>query len=189
MVESLGMVDRFFNDDEHAYAFPAFSSWVQDDVTLPSFNNISVQWASTLTSWNSGATNSLAILRRTKREVEHDAKRQGEFNRILDLEREIPSFSFPLDTTMFAAESKSRKRLAHVARYSRDTKLALSELAPGQIRTVDGKRMKIGGLYFEYSRDRVNRAREFFDWFFTLQENKVSMCLNDFCRLGERQQA
>jgi hypothetical protein len=94
---------------------------------------------------------------------------------------EIPSFSFPLDTTMFAAESKSRKRLAHVARYSRDTKLALSELAPGQIRTVDGKRMKIGGLYFEYSRDRVNRAREFFDWFFTLQENKVSMCLNDFC--------
>ena len=100
---------------------------------------------------------------------------------------EIPSFSFPLDTTMFAAESKSRKRLAHVARYSRDTKLALSELAPGQIRTVDGKRMKIGGLYFEYSRDRVT-VPEFFDWFFTLQENKASMCRNDFW-YQERQQA
>ncbi len=94
---------------------------------------------------------------------------------------EIPSFSFPLDTTVFAAESKSSGRKAHTARYSRDTKLALSELAPGQVRTVDGKRMKVGGLYFEYSKDKVNRAREYFDWFFTLQENRVSMCLNEFC--------
>jgi hypothetical protein len=75
---------------------------------------------------------------------------------------EIPSFSFPLDTTMFAAESKSKKRMSHVARYSRDTKLAISELAPGQLRTVDGKKMKVGGLYFEYSRDKVRRARELF---------------------------
>ena len=94
---------------------------------------------------------------------------------------EIPSFSFPLDTTMFAAEQKTAKGVSHVARYSRDTKLALSELAPGQLRTVDGKKMEIGGLYFEYSRDRVNRAKEFFDEFFRLQENRVSMCLNDFC--------
>ena len=102
---------------------------------------------------------------------------------------EIPSFSFPLDTTMFAAESKSRKRLAHVARYSRDTKLALSELAPGQIRTVDGKRMKIGGLYFEYSRDRVNRAREFFDWFYTPRKQGFDVPERFLQALGERQQA
>lgn len=36
MVESLGMVERFFNDDEHAYAFPAFSDWVRNDVN-PTF--------------------------------------------------------------------------------------------------------------------------------------------------------
>jgi hypothetical protein len=94
---------------------------------------------------------------------------------------ESPSFSFPLDTTMFAAESKSKKRMSHVARYSRDTKLAISELAPGQLRTVDGKKMKVGGLYFEYSRDKVRRAREFFETFFSLNSNKVSMCLNDYC--------
>ena len=94
---------------------------------------------------------------------------------------EIPSFSFPLDTTTFAAEVKRGSRVSHLSRYSRDTKLALSELAPGQIRTVDGKKMKVGGLYFEYSSDRVNRAREFFDELHELVENRVSICLNEYC--------
>ena len=94
---------------------------------------------------------------------------------------QIPSFSFPLDTTVFAAESKNKEKVSHIARYSRDTKLAISELAPGQQRTVNGKKMEVGGLYFEYSKDPVNRAVEFFRDFNSLNENRVSLCLNRNC--------
>jgi hypothetical protein len=98
---------------------------------------------------------------------------------------QIPSFSFPLDTTVFAAESKSKRGkkhvVSHMARYSRDTKLAISELAPGQQRTVNGKKLEIGGLYFEYSRDPVNRASQFFSDFNLLSENRVSLCQNMHC--------
>ena len=60
---------------------------------------------------------------------------------------QIPSFSFPLDTTVFAAEAKNKKKVSHMARYSRDTKLAISELAPGQQRTVNGKKMEVGPIF------------------------------------------
>ena len=63
---------------------------------------------------------------------------------------------------MFAAESKQKKKVRHLARYSRDTKLAISELAPGQQRTVNGEKFEVGGLYFEYSRDKKNRAAPYF---------------------------
>ena len=54
---------------------------------------------------------------------------------------QIPSFSFPLDTTVFAAELMNKGKKSHLARYSRDTKLAVSELAPGQQRTVNGEKL------------------------------------------------
>lgn len=94
---------------------------------------------------------------------------------------QIPSFSFPLDSTVFAAEVKGKKEVKHMARFSRDTKLAISELAPGQQRTVNGKKLELGGLYFEYTKDKVNRAQPFFDEFNKLIENRVSMCMNEFC--------
>jgi hypothetical protein len=94
---------------------------------------------------------------------------------------QIPSFSFPLDTTMFAAESKKKSKVRHLARYSRDTKLAISELAPGQQRTVNGEKFEIGGLYFEYSRNKIDRAAPFFVEFVQKIENRVSLCLNKYC--------
>ena len=94
---------------------------------------------------------------------------------------QIPSFSFPLDTTMFAAESKKKTKVRHLARYSRDTKLAISELAPGQQRTVNGEKFEVGGLYFEYSRDKKNRAAPYFVEFVQNVENRVSLCLNKYC--------
>ena len=95
---------------------------------------------------------------------------------------QIPSFSFPLDTTIFAAEQRiGKSNVRHLARYSRDTKLAISELAPGRRQTVNGERLEIGGLYFEYSKDRVNRASEFFESFRMMTQNKVTVCLNQNC--------
>ena len=94
---------------------------------------------------------------------------------------QIPSFSFPLDTTVFAAELMNKGKKSHLARYSRDTKLAVSELAPGQQRTVNGEKLEIGGLYFEYSKDRINRAAPFFQDFAQKTENRVSLCLNKYC--------
>ena len=94
---------------------------------------------------------------------------------------QIPSFSFPLDTTVFAAEAMKNNKMTHLARYSRDTKLAISELAPGQQRTVNGLKLEVGGLYFEYSRDRINRAAPFFQDFIQMLENRVSLCLNKHC--------
>lgn len=97
---------------------------------------------------------------------------------------QIPSFSFPLDSTMFAAEmisGRNKKTVKHMARYTRDTKLAISELAPGSQRTVNGKKLQIGGLYFEFTKDPINRALPFFDEFDKLTENRVSMCLNENC--------
>ena len=97
---------------------------------------------------------------------------------------QIPSFSFPLDSTMFAAEmigSKKDKSVKHMARYTRDTKLAISELAPGQQRTVNGQKLEIGGLYFEFTKDRIDRARPFFEEFDKLTSNRVSLCLNPQC--------
>lgn len=95
---------------------------------------------------------------------------------------QIPSFSFPLDTTIFAAEQRiGKSNVRHLARYSRDTKLAISELAPGRRQTVNGERLEIGGLYFEYSKDRINRASEFFESFRMMTQNKVTVCLNQNC--------
>tara|TARA_B110001452_G_scaffold43938_1_gene33616 strand:- start:183 stop:1880 length:1698 start_codon:yes stop_codon:yes gene_type:complete len=95
---------------------------------------------------------------------------------------QIPSFSFPLDSTMFAAEQRIGKMgVRHLARYSRDTKLAVSELAPGRRQTVNGERLEIGGLYFEYSKNRIERASEFFNEFRMKTQNRVTVCLNENC--------
>jgi hypothetical protein len=58
---------------------------------------------------------------------------------------QIPSFSFPLDTTVFAAELMNKGKKSHLARYSRDTKLAVSELAPGQ--QISFKKLRTVFLY------------------------------------------
>jgi hypothetical protein len=93
-----------------------------------------------------------------------------------------PSFSFPLEVCKFVAEGMDQRKKKIWAETDQDIRVALSEYVPGKVLTINKVDYRVGGLYFVFPPDIVNRAKHMFEQGMASPHLKYyNFCITDGC--------